>query len=659
MSPVHPQGGQGGVQKDSMQSSAIRKMDQPTPIVTLPVVSLPAVCLPRTPPTEEATFPRVVIVNPTPHPTPPATPIINSNPSSVYPQLPSTHLLPPLPSPMLLTMASPQASPTEPAKPIDQEFSPPRATRASKPNPSASSGTKTTDNTLKASDRRFFLQQSPERESPERSADGSTDGGKLSGGSDTVEVNTGGSRSSQRDTKCSVESERPVAVAPPAKSSRKGKEVMRNSHRPAPRRAQSARHHVPTMKQQSSTDNSKHRPTFNIGSSSSNGSKSNPNGSGSSTQPTIPLPPVKEPSPPKRTPSPLKQPSKQPPSRRVVVDDSASSDYETTDSEDESWCSEEMSGEENEPSKESKEATRLKAAVAEAQRQRDMFAKLPKRSYSNLDRTQSGLLTALLNPDPNIFPPNHPYRASHSTENITQLKRRSITAGFTPMAPLTTSKSSAALPKTSQAAAKAPLPQGPAGDTYQPKGRPQNVEMEEDSDSEDENVDDKIQVSRSVAQEKLAALAGRRTSDRAPPPRLPQPAPPRPSLPTVTSAPIPFGHPYNLPAPAPPSTPRTTRRQMLSTELSESLRRNLLWQRQMNKNDVLPQQRRKSAITLTAGLQPMTTVAGGPSNNGGGSGSKPSASHEGRREADEKAERKQRALARNRSWADDYHYSGW
>ena len=331
------------------------------------------------------------------------------------------------------------------------------------------------------------------------------------------------------------------------------------------------------------------------------------------------------------------------------MDDSASSDYETTDSEDESWCSEEMSTEENE---QSKEATRLKEAALEAQRQRDMFAKLPKRSYSNL---QSGLLTTLLNPDPNIFPPNHPYRASHSSENVTQLKQRNVPAGFTPMAPLTTVKGSAAIPQTSQAAAKALLPQGLVGDTYQPKGRPQHVEME-DSDSDDENGDDKIQVSRSVAQEKLAALAGRRTGDRVPPARPPQPAPPRPSLPTVNSAPIPFGHPYNLPAPAPPSTPRTTRRQMLSTELSESLRRNLFWQqRQMN-----PQQRRNSAITLNGGLQPLTMVAGGPSNNDGGSGSKPSTSHEGLNEADdEKTARMKRALARNRSWADDYHYSGW
>ena len=644
MSLVHPSRHRLG-----MQSSATMDETNPTPITaTLPLVSLPAVCLPRTPPTEKTTFPRVVVVNPTPHPTPPATP--TSHPSTVHPQLPSMHLLPPLHSPMLLAVASPEPPPTEPIDQIDQEISPLRNTRTAKPDPPTSSGTKTADSTLKASDRRFFLQQqSPERESPERSADASTDGGKLSVGSD---ADSGGSRSSQNlETKGSAESERPVTAAKPA---RKTKEVVRNSHKPVLRRAQTARHHASTLKRQSSVESGKHRPTFNIGSSSSNGSKSNPNCSGSSTKQTVPLPPLKEPSPPKCTPSPLKQPPKQPPGRRVVVDDSASSDYETTDSEDESWL-EETSAEENERSKESKEATRLKEAALEAQRQRDMFAKLPKRSYSNLDRTQSGLLTALLNPDPNIFPPNHPYRASHSSENVTQLKRRNGPAGFTP---LVTGKSSTAVPQTSQAAANASLPQGPVGGTYQPKGRPQNVEME-DSDSDDENADDKIQVSRSVAQEKLAALAGRRTSDRAPPARPPQPAPPRPSLPTVTSAPIPFGHPYNLPAPAPPSTPRTTRRQMLSTELSESLRRNLLWQRQMNKNDVLPQQQRKSAMILNGGLQPLTTVAGGPSNNNGGGNNK-STSHEGlNKDEDEKTARMKRALARNRSWADDYHYSGW
>ena len=39
---------------------------------------------------------------------------------------------------------------------------------------------------------------------------------------------------------------------------------------------------------------------------------------------------------------------------------------------------------------------RLREAALEAQRQRELFVKQPKRSYSNLGHTQSGLLSQLL-----------------------------------------------------------------------------------------------------------------------------------------------------------------------------------------------------------------------------------------------------------------------
>lgn len=440
------------------------------------------------------------------------------------------------------------------------------------------------------------------------------------------------------------------------KTLRKGKDAVRHMAmvRPGARRGQIAR---PAVKRQISVDTHKHKPTFNIGSSSSNGSKGARNGSESSKIP--PPPPAKEITPPKRALSPIKAHQTQ--GRRIVVASSVSSDYETTDSDDDdSWCSEEMSVEETEKMK---EENRLREAALEAQRQRDMFAKVPKRSYSNLNRTRSGLLSVLLNPNPNIFPPNHPYRTSFSSQDITQLPRRNVTAGFTPLPPLATSKSTAALPQAAQITARAPSLNGTdsrakADSGYQPKGRPHGQEMEEETDSDEENADDKIQVSRSVAQQRLAALVGRRSVDRAQPSRLPQPAAVRPSLSTINSTPIPFGHPYNLPAPAPPSTPRTTRRQMLATELSESLRRNLLWERQVSKN-LLVGQRRQSATTL-GGLRPLTsqtTVA--ESSRNSSAEVERSISHQGDVETAEKEERKRRAMARNRSWADDYHYSGW
>lgn len=590
--------------------------------VTLPAVSLPTVCLPSTPILADSVFPRVVVVNPTPHPTPPATPVLRNAASPA--QLPSEHLLPPLPSPALMTL---NPSPEQDVMPSYAQPSPPPGWLSK---PAASP-----DETLVASDRRIYQQQLVEGRSPE--LEESTDCGKTTF-SDVVEAS-----SSHTQSKGSADSDRPALT----NRTRKGKEVMRHVARLSSRRTAISR---PNMKRHISMDATKHRPTFNIGSSSSNGSKGAQNGAASSSSKvtTPPPPPPKEP-----LPNPVKISHAQ--SRRIVVASSPSSEYET-DSDDDSWCSEEMSLEESEKTKAD---TRLREAALEAQRQRDMFAKVPKRSYSNLDRSRSGLLSTLLNPDPNIFPPHHPYRTSLSSQDVTQLPRRTAVPGLTPLTPMTTSKSSAAIPQASQATAQAPLVNGtnhrpkPGVDRgYQPKGRPQNQEMEDDSDSDEDNPDDRIQVSRSVAQERLAALAGRRGIGRSHSSRPPEPGPSRPVLQTVTSAPIPFGHPYNLPAPAPPSTPRTTRRQMLASELSESLRRNLLWERQMGKQ---AQPKRQSATALSGALRPLTSTTAGESSTNGGS-TKPSASHEGR---DDRDDRKRRAMARNRSWADDYHYSGW
>jgi hypothetical protein len=58
-----------------------------------------------------------------------------------------------------------------------------------------------------------------------------------------------------------------------------------------------------------------------------------------------------------------------------------------------------------------------------------------------------------------------------------------------------------------------------------------------------------------------------------------------PSNRSISTAPVVF--PYNLLAPAPPSTPRTTRQQMLRNEMSESLPHNLLWQRKLSRTDTI------------------------------------------------------------------------
>ncbi|KAI0085364.1 hypothetical protein BDY19DRAFT_860843, partial [Irpex rosettiformis] len=174
---------------------------------------------------------------------------------------------------------------------------------------------------------------------------------------------------------------------------------------------------------------------------------------------------------------------------------------------------------------------------------------------------------------------------------------------------------------------------------YRPKGRPQGEELE--TDTEEEGTDNGIQISTSLAQQKLAALAGpsrRRASERANAPsgltRARAAHERGAAVPSVATAPIPLSHPYNLPAPAPPMTPCTTRRQMLATELSESLRRNLLWERQVGKANLV-----------------------GAARRGGALGQRVQARND--QPVDEREERRRAALARNRSWADDFHYAGW
>lgn len=393
----------------------------------------------------------------------------------------------------------------------------------------------------------------------------------------------------------------------------------------------------------------------------------------------------------------------------------------------------------------------IEQAALEAQRQREMFAKKQVPSAEQLygKRTRSvGLLSQLMNPDPQIFPANHPYRRGFSSGEIraggsgaaaavavdqrvtAPVMARGVSARphsdrkATPAPGMKTSKSTAAMPVASQVQVGSVAPGGGASGEvvagaavvngssgasggYRPKGRPPEQEMDSDSDSEAETADG-ILVPKSVAQEKLKALAQRRgivthaqrvedKDEDDPVPawvREPEVKAQRMSRTNMSGgssrhqhqqrnpAPIPVGHPYNLPPPAAPSTPRTTRRLMLQTEMSESLRRNLLWERQVSKINLTGPKRPASngtgrANLLSGGaLKPLTTT---PSMvqltaKKGGPGAQSGAVNHGERERErerrgsggaqigeqEKEERKRRALIRNRSWAaDDYHYAGW
>ncbi|PPQ66720.1 hypothetical protein CVT24_008821 [Panaeolus cyanescens] len=407
--------------------------------------------------------------------------------------------------------------------------------------------------------------------------------------------------------------------------------------------------------------------------------------------------------------------------------------------------------------------------------QRDMFKKLPSESFQNLAaaRTRSvGLLTQLMNPDPYIFPPEHPYRRGHSSGEIRH------PPGFTPMQPMTKveerpapkpaahaappamatqvaqqqpqaapppnhqpaeaqppekpkapsvhpgrsnfsppprtasmSKSPIAQPilnssfmqyagsfakKAGAMIGMAPLAGTGSSNGYRPKGRPQDQELESDTDGE-EDAANTTQLSKSVAQEKLMALvrrggpaaaaaapapaarAGPATTKGAsalplpegdsPPPwaRTSQPAHNRswsqgqPSTsrdPGYQATAIPVGHPYNLPPAAPPSTPTTTRRSIVQHELSESLRMNVIWERQVSRGPD-PAILRRTASQGRRFLPPFSTVPSMVKLHAKGTinpaDQVPAVPNDDR----EKEARKQRALQRTASLADDYHIAGW
>ncbi|KAH8112720.1 hypothetical protein DFH11DRAFT_1606687 [Phellopilus nigrolimitatus] len=191
----------------------------------------------------------------------------------------------------------------------------------------------------------------------------------------------------------------------------------------------------------------------------------------------------------------------------------------------------------------------------------------------------------------------------------------------------------------------------------------------QESDSGEDDEENKVQISASVAEQRLAALhKGKRPAQPsqlsqqhpAPQPQRQNSLPPVPpaqgsryGLPSVGPSQLsrvataPLGYPYNLPPPMPPSTPRTTRRNMLTHELSESLRRNLLWERQVSKQRPMGLGRR----ALTGNAPPNPPSNPPPSNGVGGANDAQT--------SENVDPRRQKALARNRSWADNYHAAGW
>ena len=294
----------------------------------------------------------------------------------------------------------------------------------------------------------------------------------------------------------------------------------------------------------------------------------------------------------------------------------------------------------------------------EEQRRRSMFAKVDRKSYTELSmkRTQSGLLSSLLRPGPSTIQEGL-YRMTRSTQDFTSSAqgRYPIPSAFQ------AGKSPAAVPvAVAEAAVAQDMQSGSNGRSkLRLKGRPEGEVIE--SDSEEDDADNTIQMSNSLAVQRLAALHGRRSSNPAAPSAVDErqseevavasgasdsPPPPRANV----TAPISMIFPYNLPPPVPPSTPRTTRRRMLSNELSESLRRNLLWERQQSK--LRPIRRQSGGNIDNVVVRPLP-----PSNSASNVLSGKAEPESTTRDSREEERRK--ALARHRAWAAEYNGAGW
>ncbi|KAF7793743.1 hypothetical protein EIP86_004861 [Pleurotus ostreatoroseus] len=440
----------------SASASAHRRtpLAQPRPVVPVPVptLSLP----PATPPhPTQPGAPRVVVVNPTPHPTPPATPQLPT-PGSALAAPARTHLVPP---PVRSVVGGGAQGQGRAAIPSFERDGPAPTTTAPHPHPdkspacalplrsqapssgntntntnttqisgSASASARRGDDTLKPSDRRFFLQtsESPDQDSPERgprvpsagaSAGYTTDSDDSEWASEENSVELAGARDTDKNK------QREKASRTTSKENDKDRDHDREHARERER-----------------------------------------------------------------------------------------------------------------------DATRLGAAAAEAQRQRDMFAKVDRRSYTSLAgpaRARSGLLSQLLNPDPRIFPPDHPYRVKSLTD-VSRLGMTGLSGGAG--GGIATSKSSAALPLMTQVTpltAQAPPADAPPREHhhrghdhahgngngnahgngnantnananangngqngYRPKGRPQGQELEEDESGSEDEGENGIQLSRSLAQQR-------------------------------------------------------------------------------------------------------------------------------------------------------------
>ncbi|KAG8704099.1 hypothetical protein FRC09_003762 [Ceratobasidium sp. 395] len=295
----------------------------------------------------------------------------------------------------------------------------------------------------------------------------------------------------------------------------------------------------------------------------------------------------------------------------------------------------------------------LARAANEAGRQRSMFEKIRPKPPPREGR--AGLLTHLMNPDPRLYP-QAAYRQHNSAQNLAAARQ-----GTPNM--LQTSRSTVAVPTATAITAE----QITTHVTVDPKGRTVNgsgtrglrLQARPEGDADDDGSTDEDNstpngLSKSVAQRRLEALANKA---RVPPPpameqmRHGQPDPRSPALaPRPAPQPPPTPVPYGMDV-RPIHSPRTVRRKMIAGELSESLRRNLMWERTSTRFAM-------GGGALGSGLRPLTSTRPGvtATNSDRGPGGTRSGDEDNSQQLNEAG---RLALARNKSWANDFHHAGW
>ncbi|KAK0440215.1 uncharacterized protein EV420DRAFT_1486044 [Desarmillaria tabescens] len=245
------------------------------------------------------------------------------------------------------------------------------------------------------------------------------------------------------------------------------------------------------------------------------------------------------------------------------------------------------------------DVAKLQDAVLEAARQHDMFVKIPKDIYANVDRTRPSLLSQLMEGDcdPTCLPLNQ-CRAQSTTGLGSESRRNRKDAG------LQLSRSAAAVPVCSEITVGStrdlgvlktkPVGPGQMGNSrYQPRGPPDDQEMDDNSDEDDGFMEEYLRGRFGKRGAEILGVKGRGSepSIHSPTSSPPIPTPSAQDLSTLVEHTL-LGLPCAIPAAAIPSTPRTTRWNMLRNEISDSIRQNLLWWRYADRKSLLGPRRR-------------------------------------------------------------------